>query len=86
MTTLTLPATCDRAAAVALLPELAAGAGGAPLEIDGTAVTHIGQAMLQVLLSARRSGPGAIISASPALREIVRMAGLETALLDLEAA
>lgn len=86
MSTLTLPATCDRAAAVALLPELAAMAGGVPLEIDGSAVTHVGQAMLQVLLSARRSGPGAIITASPALRDSARMAGLEAALLDLEAA
>lgn len=49
MTTLTLPATCGRAAAVALLPELAAMSGGAPLVIDGSAVTHVGQAMLQVL-------------------------------------
>ncbi|MEO0061618.1 MAG: hypothetical protein RLZZ08_178 [Pseudomonadota bacterium] len=86
MSTVTLPENCDRAAAAVMLPELAALAGGVPLEIDGTSVRQIGQAMLQVLLSARRSGPGAIISASPALREAARITGLEAALLDLEAA
>lgn len=86
MTHITLPELCDRVAAQALLPELAGISGGAPLEIDGSDVRQIGQAMLQVLLSARRTGPGAIIIASPALRETARMAGLEAALLDLEAA
>ena len=68
-TAIALPARSDRVAAERLLAELVArldaGAAG-PIVIDGSAVVQIGQAMLQVLLSLRRSGNGAAISASPA--------------------
>lgn len=83
---ITLPADCDRAAAAAILPELVAGSGPVPLEIDGAAVRRIGQAMLQVLLAARRSGAGALITPSEVMRETAQLTGLEQALFDLEAA
>ena len=53
-----------------------------PLRIDGSACQQAGQALLQLLLSARRTGAGAVIAASGALRETARMAGLEAALLE----
>ncbi|WP_395331403.1 STAS domain-containing protein [Novosphingobium sp. BL-8H] len=76
MTSITLPARCDRAAAEALWPELVAAMGNAPTQIDGTGVAHVGQAVLQLLVSARRSGGGARITASPALEEAARLTGL----------
>lgn len=82
----TLPEDCDRAAAVAILPDMVAASGAMPLEIDGTAVRRVGQAMLQVLLAARRSGAGVIITPSDPFRETAQMAGLASALFDLEAA
>jgi len=82
MPTITLPPRCDRAAAETLLPELIAALGAGPLQIDGTACTHVGQAMFQVLVSARRSGDGAVIDPSPALRELARNIGLEAELFD----
>lgn len=82
MPTITLPASCDRAAAEALLPELVASMGSGPLEIDAGACTRIGQTMLQLLVSARRTGEGARIAASPALRDAARLAGLEDELFD----
>lgn len=82
MPTITLPARCDRAAAEALLPELIAALGAGAMQIDGTACTHVGQAMFQVLVSARRSGDGAVIDPSPALREAARQIGLEAELFD----
>lgn len=83
---ISLPQDCDRAAAATILPELIAASGPVPLEIDGTAVRRIGQAMLQVLLAARRSGAGALITPSQAMRETAQLTGLEQALFDLEAA
>lgn len=82
MTPFTLPQRCDRAAAEALLPELQAGLGAGVLHIDGSAVRQVGQAMLQVLVSARRSGEGARITASPELLEAARMTGLAQTLFD----
>jgi len=82
MTTITLPQRCDRAAAEALLPELVAALGPAPIEIDGRDVMQIGLAMLQLLVSARHSGAGAAIAASPALDEAARLAGLAAELGD----
>jgi len=75
-----LPARCDRAAAEALLPELSARAAQGPVEIDASAVQQVGQAMLQLLVSARRTGQGARISPSPALIEAARLTGLEATL------
>lgn len=82
MTAITLPARCDRAAAEALLPELVAAMGSGPIAIDGSAVTRAGQAMLQVLASARRTGEGARITPSPALYDAAQLTGLIAELFD----
>ena len=77
-----LPARCDRAAAEALLPEFQAALGAGVVTIDASATEQIGQAMLQLLVSARRSGDGATIKPSHALREAVRLTGLTPVLFD----
>lgn len=82
MTVVTLPACCNRAAAEALLGELVAAIGPAPTTIDGTAVTQVGQAMLQLLVSARRTGEGATIIPSDALLDAARLAGLDRELFE----
>jgi anti-anti-sigma regulatory factor len=82
MPPIVLPARCDRAAAEAILPEMLAGLGTAPLQIDASGVTQVGQAMLQLLLSARRTGAGAVIGRSPALDEVARLAGVDGELFD----
>lgn len=79
MTTLVLPARCDRAAAEALWPEMVAAVGGGAMTIDGTAVEQMGQAVLQLLVSARRSA-GATIVPSPVLRDVAALTGLCTEL------
>jgi len=79
---ITLPARCDRSAAEALLPELQAAQGTGMLRIDASQTTQIGQAMLQLLIAARRSADGAVIVPGPALIEAARLAGLETTLFD----
>ncbi len=76
MTTITLPSRCDRAATEALLPELQAALGGGTLTIDGSAATQVGQAMLQLLVSARFSGIHVDITPSPELREVASLVGL----------
>lgn len=75
--TICLPERCDRATATAMLPEFLAAIGEEPIAIDASQVTQLGQAMLQLLVSARRTGAGAVIAPSPALRETVALAGLE---------
>ena len=82
MSAIVLPARCDRTAVEALLPELIAEIGDAPLAIDGRAVERAGAALLQLLVSARRTGQGAVIETSPALAEAIRLAGLEHELCD----
>ena len=82
MTTITLPSRCDRAAAEALLPELQAALGSGTLAIDGTAATQVGQAMLQLLVSARFSGVGVAITPSSDLREAAQLVGLGQTLFD----
>ena len=79
---ITLPVRCDRAAAEALLPEFHAALGTGALAIDASATTHIGQAMLQVLVSARQSAEVAHITPSPALSDIARAFGLASVLFD----
>ena len=86
MRQITLPARCDRAAAEALLPEFQASLGSGTMTIDGGATEQIGQAMLQLLVSARRSGDGATIKPSLALREAARLTGLAPVLFDGEIA
>lgn len=82
MSTISLPSRCDRAAAEALLPEMVAALGAGPLRIDAREVGQIGEVMLQILVSARRTGDGAVIDASPALRETALQLGLEDELFD----
>ena len=82
MSVITLPPRCDRAAAEALLPEMVAALGSGALAIDARACTQIGQVMLQLLVSARRTGEGAVIEGSPLLRDTARRLGLEAELFD----
>ena len=82
MSNIVLPARCDRAATEALLPEFQAALGSGPLSIDASGTEQIGQAMLQLLISARRTGEGAHIIASSALMEAARLTGLENALFE----
>ena len=82
MVTIMLPAQCDRAAAEKLLPEFLAAMGDGPLGIDATGVTRLGQAVLQLLVSARRTGKGAQITPSPALVDAARLTGLVDVLFD----
>ena len=84
MNTITLPERCDRAAAEALLPELIAAQGNGALRIDASATRQCGQAMLQLLLSARRSGSGAQIVPSPALLDAALLTGLDGELFDAD--
>ena len=86
MRQINLPARCDRAAAEALLPEFQAALGAGVVTIDASGTDQIGQAMLQLLVSARRSGDGATIKPSLALREAARLTGLAPVLFDGEIA
>ena len=86
MPSITLPPRCDRAAAEALLPEMVAALGSGVLHINARECTQIGQVMLQLLVSARRTSDGAVIDPSQSLRETARQFGLETELFDGTAA
>lgn len=81
ITTLTLPARCDRSAADALLPQLQAAVAAGEVAVDGTTVAHFGQAMLQLLLSARltlaRRGIAMTVTASPAMRDMLELVDAE---------
>ena len=76
MTRVTLPARCDRAATEALYPELSEALASGPCTIDGGEVRQVGLAILQLLASARKSSDALTISASPALADAARLAGL----------
>lgn len=52
---LTLPARCDRQAADELFPRLREAVASGDVAIDGSAVIQMGHAMLQLLLSARKT-------------------------------
>lgn len=80
MTTVRLPARCDRVAVQTILADLAAAVGPQPIEIDASQVEQAGQALLQLLVSARYSGGGAKIAASDQLRQAAVLAGLENEL------
>ena len=84
MPTICLPSRCDRAAAEAIVPEMIAALGHGALAIDARGCAQVGQAMLQVLVSARRSG--AVIEPSPLLRDTACRLGLEAELFDARAA
>ena len=76
MSPISLPARCDRATVESLLPEFAAAMGANALRVDASQVTHCGQSLLQLLVSARRSIEGLTIDASPALRDAAALTGL----------
>lgn len=82
MSVIVLPGRCDRAAADALLAELQAAIGSEPIEIDGSKVEQIGQAVLQILLSAKAGARGVRIRPSAAFAEIGRMTGLSHQLFE----
>lgn len=83
--TCTLPARCDRAAAATILPAIRSGIDSGAIAVDGGEVAQLGQAMLQLLLSARRTamarGAAFSLTASDALRTALAQADAE-ALLD----
>lgn len=81
MSSLVLPETCDRAAAKALYPELCDALGPNRLDVDAGEVARIGQAMLQLLVSAQRSDGGIqITKASQPFKAAIALAGLEDCL------
>ena len=86
METFSLPARCDRATVQKLVPQLAGIVGPQPVTIDGSQVTLAGQALLQLLLSARRTGQhtgqGVVITPSPTLLEASQVSGLATKLFE----
>ena len=82
MPTISLPPQCDRAAAQALLPQMIAALGAGTMTIDASACTQIGQAVLQLLISARRTGDGAVINGSAHLCDFAHSLGLSAHLFD----
>lgn len=76
MSPISLPARCDRATVESLLPEFVAAMGAPSLRVDASQVTHAGQALLQLLVSARRSSENVVIDPSPALRDAAALTGL----------
>lgn len=82
MTVIPLPVHCDRAAAAALLPALIPAVAAGAVTLDGSAVSRIGQAMFQLVLSARATasakGHSVTVIASEAMRETSRFVGLES--------
>lgn len=80
---ITLPSKCDRAAASALAPEMCDALGDHPVAIDAAGVERIGQAMLQLLVSAARTEGGiALANPSEPFTAAVRLAGLEAILIE----
>jgi anti-anti-sigma regulatory factor len=80
---ITLPPICDRSAAAALYPELAEALGPVPLAVDAARVERIGQAMLQLLVSAARSEGGiAVHKPSQAFTAALALTGLEDIVME----
>lgn len=78
-----LPPICDRSAASALYPEIAEALGPAPLVLDASKVERIGQAMLQLFVSAARTEGGiAIHHASPTVTTALRLTRLDHVVLE----
>lgn len=83
MPPLILPEICDRAAAKALYPDMCDGLGSTALVIDASNVSRIGQAMLQLLVSAQRSEAGiTICDASDAFKSATNLSGLSNVLAE----
>lgn len=86
MTTLMLPTRCDAQAAAALLGELRAAVATGDVVVDGAHVAHFGQAMLQLLLSARKTlatqRRAMTVTASPVMQAALATADAEHLLDD----
>jgi anti-anti-sigma regulatory factor len=82
MTSISLPARCDRATVASLLPEFVGAMGAGAVRVDATQVTHVSQALLQLLVSARRSIEGLVVAPSAALREAAALSGLTDELFE----
>ena len=88
MNTVSLPAICDRAAARSVLVDFLDAAGETKIVVDASSVNRIGQAMLQLLVSASKTEGGISLNApSEAFMKAIRLAGLEPMLgADIEEA
>jgi len=85
--TIELPPHCDRVAASALLPEFVEKTGDAPLQVDASKVDRLGLSMLNLLVSADRTGGGiTLIEPSDNFRDGLGLAGLSSLLPDGESA
>lgn len=81
MTTVVLPAICDRAAARSVHLELVEAVGDTPVKVDASAVDRVGQAMLQLLVSASGTESGiSLTSPSQLFVNAICLAGLEPSL------
>lgn len=81
MTAIILPRICDRAAARVLQPEIRDALDTTPVVLDASEVEGVGQAMLQLLVSAAQSEGGIELrNPSEAFSDMLKLAGLETVL------
>lgn len=85
MPLITLPKQCNRSATDMLLPSFLDAVGNDPIDIDASEVSEAGQAILQLLVSAKCSSGGANIKASKALIDAATIAGLHEVLFDTPA-
>lgn len=81
MTTIELPPHCDRPAAAALHSEFVEKVSDSPLQVDASKVERLGLAMLDLLVSADRTGGGiTLINPSTRVCDALSIAGLESLL------
>ncbi len=82
---MTLPSRCDRASAIAMHGELRDQLRAGPVTIDGSDVAQLGQAMLQLLLSARqtanRHGQSLTVTLSEKMRATLTNVGADPDML-----
>ncbi len=78
MNQVSLPSICDRAAAKAVRADFSDALAIEPIQVDASEVTRMGEAVLQVLVSAAHSEGGiTVVSPSDTFIETVAMVGLE---------
>lgn len=78
MNQVSLPSICDRAAAKAVRADFSEALAIEPVQVDASEVERMGEAVLQVLVSAAHSEGGiTVVSPSEAFVETVAMVGLE---------
>ena len=81
MNTVVLPAICDRTAARSVYPDLINSIGDAKVCVDASGVKLVGQAMLQLLVSASETEGGiALTSPSEPFLNAIQLAGLGSSL------